>query len=86
MLGEVATAQEACEEARAALGEAIALLAEVRDEYEGARSQLALARLCISCGQFKEARDALERCTPVFERLDAALDLEAARALRREAN
>jgi hypothetical protein len=48
----------------------------VGDEYETARTQLALAYAT------PEATPWLELCEPVFHRLNAALDLAAAQALR----
>jgi hypothetical protein len=63
------------------LRESIAILHEVGQEYGTALSQLALARFLVSQGRLEEARQALDQCVPVFERLEAALDLERASAL-----
>jgi class 3 adenylate cyclase/predicted ATPase len=81
VLGEIALARGHLEQAGQNLSESVAILAEVGDEYEGARSKLALARVYAAQGQRAEATSVLERCIPVFERLEAALDLAAAREM-----
>jgi hypothetical protein len=62
----------------------VAILREVGQDYGEALSQLSLARFLVGQGRPDEARQALERCVPVFERLGAALDLARARELRDE--
>jgi class 3 adenylate cyclase/tetratricopeptide (TPR) repeat protein len=83
-LGQTATAAGQAKEAEQYLAESLAILQEVGDEYESAQSQLSLARLHVSQGAWDKGSSAVERCLPVFERLSAALDLEAARSLRHE--
>lgn len=87
-LGKLAAARGQVEEALQALGDhpggSVAILDEVGDEYEKARSQLCLARVYTSAGQPAAARAALDDCAGVFERLDAALDRQIARSLRDE--
>ncbi|HDQ70880.1 MAG TPA: tetratricopeptide repeat protein [Chloroflexi bacterium] len=87
-LGKLAVARGQIEEALQALGErpggSVAILDEVGDEYEKARSQLCLARVYASAGQPAAAQATLDDCEGVFERLDAALDRQVARALRDE--
>jgi tetratricopeptide (TPR) repeat protein len=80
-LGEVATTYGDMARAERDLRESIAILQEVGQKYGTALSQLALARVLVSQGRLEEARHALDQCVPVFERLEAALDLERARAL-----
>jgi flagellin-specific chaperone FliS len=63
------------------LRESMAILQDVGQEYGTALSQLALARYLVAQGHMGEAQQALDSCIPVFERLEAALDLERARAL-----
>jgi predicted ATPase/class 3 adenylate cyclase len=82
VLGEIAEAQGQADLAAQRLQQSIEIQAEVGDEYERARSQLALTRLYISQEKPDDGAALLDKCTPVFERLGAALDLDAARALR----
>ena len=84
VLGEIALTQHRFDEAVQHLSESIAILAEVGDEYEGARSRLALARVYAARNERTEATAALEQCTSVFERLEASLDLSSARALKEQ--
>jgi tetratricopeptide (TPR) repeat protein len=82
VLGEIATVGEQFEQAQSYLDASLLLLREVGDEYEEARSQLALARLHVAKGEPANGLVALEQCVPIFERLGYALDLSAARALQ----
>ena len=82
VLGEIAAAQGRLDEAVQHLSESISIFGPVGDEYEGARSQLSLAKVYAAQGKPQEAAAALDLCAPVFERLEAALDLAAAQALR----
>lgn len=82
VLGEIAEAQGQADPAAERLLQSIEIQAEVGDEYEKARSQLSLARLYISQTRSDDGAALLDQCTPVFERLGAALDLDAARTLR----
>jgi predicted ATPase len=84
VLGESAIARGQFRQARVYLDRSLSLLREVGDEYEEARGQLALARLHAAEGEPAAGLAALERCISVFERLGAALDLDAARALRQD--
>jgi class 3 adenylate cyclase/tetratricopeptide (TPR) repeat protein len=81
VLGEIATAQQRHTEAEAILSESIAIQAQLGDEYETARSRLSLAETWATQGKRGEAHDLLTQCLPVFERLQAALDLAAARRI-----
>jgi tetratricopeptide (TPR) repeat protein len=82
VLGEIAARQGRFETAIEYLYESIAILEQVGDEYEQARSQLSLAMLHASLGDCQSAGSAVEACLPVFERLGAKLDLDGARTLR----
>jgi tetratricopeptide (TPR) repeat protein len=64
------------------LRESLAILEDVKDEYESARARAALAEARLSQDRREEALAEIDRCIDVFRRLDAALDLEAAQALR----
>lgn len=81
LLGEIALAQRKLDQAGAYLHESLSILKEVGEEYESARSHLALARLCIAEGKTEEGLSMAAQCIPTFDRLGAALDLSAARAL-----
>ncbi|MBN1177656.1 MAG: tetratricopeptide repeat protein [Anaerolineae bacterium] len=82
VLGEVAMAGQDWEKATAALEESVTILGEVQDEYEQARSRLVQAQLFAAQGEREHALTALDACRPVFERLEAQLDLAAARTLQ----
>jgi adenylate cyclase len=84
VLGESAIAQGQFSQARTYLDASISLLRQVGDEYANARSQLALARLHATQGDQTAALTALEGCISIFERLEAALDLNTARELQKE--
>jgi tetratricopeptide (TPR) repeat protein len=84
VLGEIATAQERFEEAEGHLNESLSILEEVGDAYEGARTQLSLARVYASQNKPEDGLAVLNRCIGVFQRLGASLDLAAARALRKD--
>jgi class 3 adenylate cyclase/tetratricopeptide (TPR) repeat protein len=82
VLGEIAGAQRRWDEAETLLAESVAALEEVADEYELARSRFSLARAQSELGKRQAARAALARSAEVFTRLEAAMDLQAALALR----
>jgi tetratricopeptide (TPR) repeat protein len=82
VLGEIARAQGHNQQAEQHLTESLAVLQEVGDEYEMARTQLSLGKLQLDKGDIEQASTLLESCIAVFERLDAVLDLAAARDLQ----
>ncbi|HEX9369349.1 MAG TPA: tetratricopeptide repeat protein [Roseiflexaceae bacterium] len=82
VLGDVAATRGDFREAEQRLNEGLLILEEVGDEYEGARTLLALAKVHLSHRRADQALDALQRCTDVFERLGATLDLLEAHAMR----
>jgi tetratricopeptide (TPR) repeat protein len=84
VLGEIATARGQFDKAEGYLDESLSILKSVGDEYEWARSQLCLARLYTCLEREEESQSALERCSEVFQRLGADLDLETACSLRDE--
>ncbi len=84
VLGEIATAQEQFDQAKEYLQESISILEEVGDAYEGACTRLSLAQVHAYRAESTECLVALDHCIPVFERLGAALDLPAARALQKD--
>ena len=82
VLGEIAGAQDNIGQAERYIGESLAILEEVGDEYEAARSRLALAKVYHSQGKSEQTLTVLDQCIAVFERLQAALDLTKAHQLR----
>ncbi len=84
MQGEIALNQNRPADAEAALCESVTILAEVADEYELAHSRFSLARALKALGRRAEAGQALDQAIAVLERLEAALDMRAARKLRAE--
>jgi tetratricopeptide (TPR) repeat protein len=81
-LGEITTVRGQFEKAEGYLQESLSILQSVGDEYEWARSHLSLARLYACLEKPKESQIALDRCTEVFQRLGANLDLDTACSLR----
>jgi predicted ATPase/class 3 adenylate cyclase len=82
VLGEIAAARSQWVLTEKLLGQSMAVLDEVGEKYEAARSRLSLAKACAALHQPERARAALAECEPVFQHLDAALDLQTVRALR----
>jgi predicted ATPase/class 3 adenylate cyclase len=82
LLGEVNVAQGAFDTAEGQLLQSVAILKEVGDEYERARSQISIAQLYISRGEPQSGLEYLEACIATFERLGAEMDLRTALALR----
>jgi tetratricopeptide (TPR) repeat protein len=82
VLGEIALARRDLAQAEAYLLESLAVLDEVGHEYEAARSRLSLAEVYLAQRRAEAGLAEIERCAPVFQRLDAALDLAATRELR----
>jgi class 3 adenylate cyclase/predicted ATPase len=82
VLGEIDVAQGQLDQAESHLSESVSLLEEVADEYEGARSQLSLAKVYASQEKREAVLSLLEQCVATFERLDAKLDSGDAHALR----
>lgn len=80
--GEIALEVQRAAEALGPLRESVRVLEEVADEYELARSRFSLARAYAAAGRRAEALAQIERAVGVFERLEAAMDLAAARRLR----
>jgi tetratricopeptide (TPR) repeat protein len=84
VLGEVAVARQQPAEARGYFDQSLAILEEVGDEYEAARTRLSLARWYMSQQQHAEAQATLARSLAIFQQLEAALDLAEARDVERE--
>lgn len=82
LLSEIAIAENDLSQAQHQLAESIAMLQEVGDEYELARSYLVQARLLFVLGQVDQGMEALGRAEETFVRLDASIDL--VQAVRRE--
>jgi tetratricopeptide (TPR) repeat protein len=82
VLGDIAIARGDLEHAEILLKESLSILQEVQYEYEASCTELSLARLYRAGSQPQQCLARLEQCMDVFERLDAGLDLAAARSLR----
>jgi hypothetical protein len=76
LLARVAIARGELERAGQLVDESIAILEQVQDQYEWARSLLAQAELAYQRGDLAGCGHALDRCGPVFERLGATLELD----------
>jgi predicted ATPase/class 3 adenylate cyclase len=84
VMGAVTIAQSNYEQAEQYLVESAAILEEVADEYEWARSQLLLAHLYLERDKMALVEPLLEKAEEVFERLEASIDLRAVQRLRQE--
>jgi predicted ATPase/class 3 adenylate cyclase len=82
LLGEVARAQNDIERAERFISASLALLLEVGDEYEAARSRVALAKVYLAQHRYDQALSEVEQAGAVFERLRAMLDLTRVQDLR----
>ncbi|MFW6182426.1 MAG: ATP-binding protein, partial [Chloroflexota bacterium] len=82
--GEIALARRRYEEARRYFLDSRRTLQEAGDEYESARTGLALAALNVQTGASTQARLELDRAEAVFRRLEAGLDLRRVRSLRQQ--
>lgn len=83
LLGNTALQLGRLDQAERYLVDSLAILKEVGDEYQWARSQLAFARLLAQQGSSSQSVAALQASIAVFEQLDAALELESALQLKR---
>lgn len=81
ILGEIALARAQFGDAHRFLTDSYDVLTTAGDEYESAKTQLALAALFARQQRLQEAAAALAECCAVFDRLGASLDLERARQL-----
>ncbi len=81
-LGKVNAVQDAFDAAEEYLLQSVAILEEVGDEYERARSQLSLAQLYVEKGEPEAGREPLAASIATFERLGAEMDLSTARELQ----
>ena len=72
------------EQAQKYFEQSLSILEVGGDEYWWACSQLSLSRLHAKQRENDASLAALEKCIPVFERLDASLDLAAAYELRQQ--
>jgi tetratricopeptide (TPR) repeat protein len=84
VVGKVSIAEGDYERAEGYLIESAAILEEVADEYEWARSQLVLAQLYHQRGQPALAQPLLDKASEVFTRLEASIDLTAVQKLQHE--
>jgi predicted ATPase/class 3 adenylate cyclase len=84
VLGEIACARGRLSEAEGYLRESLAILEEVGDAYEAARSRLSLAQVYFTQRKHAQTYVELDRCIADFQRLEAMMDLATANALRAE--
>ena len=84
VLGDIAVESQQLAQAGAYLEQALSILHNIGGEFAWAQAQYSLARLRMAEGQYAAVAQALDVCIPIFERLDAVIDLVAARALREE--
>ncbi len=84
IMGKVTIAQGDYDQAEKYLIESAAILEEVADEYEWARSQLLLAQLYHTQGKSALIKPLLDKSAEVFKRLEASLDLTAVQKLRQD--
>ncbi|MGC9396129.1 MAG: tetratricopeptide repeat protein [Anaerolineae bacterium] len=81
VLGQVVNAHGHPEDAEMYLKQSLAILDAIGDHYQKAQTQLALAQFYVQQNNSLNAREALEQCVPVFQRLGVMRDLDAAHTL-----
>lgn len=81
VLGQVVNAQGNSGDAETYLKRSLDILDGIGDHYQKAQTQLVLAQFYVQQNDPLNARAALEQCAPVFQRLGAARDFDAAHAL-----
>ncbi|MBN2392347.1 MAG: tetratricopeptide repeat protein [Anaerolineae bacterium] len=81
ILALVVNAQGHPEDAETRLKQSLEILDAIGDHYQKAQTQLALAQFYAQQNDSLNAREVLEQCVPVFQRLGVARDLNAAHAL-----
>jgi len=79
--GELALAQGQVAEAEDRLKDSLSILKEAGEDYECARTQVALARFYADHEALPQVRVLLNDCLPTLERLEASLDLAEAKDL-----
>jgi tetratricopeptide (TPR) repeat protein len=82
VLGWIACAQGQHGAAERYLTESVGILLEIHDDYEWARSLLALAQLRFAQDQLARSADALERCAPALARLGARQEMADVQVLQ----
>jgi predicted ATPase/class 3 adenylate cyclase len=84
VLGQILHRRGETVEAENYLRQSVAMLAELGEEYELARSQHGLARLLVEQGKVEAARPLLTQATETFTRLEAVVDLAAIEELQEQ--
>ena len=79
---EIALSQKQIDRADQFLQSSYTVLNEAGDEYETAKTQLALSQLYLTQNKFEEGQSLLDQCATTFERLQASLDLETVESVR----
>jgi tetratricopeptide (TPR) repeat protein len=82
LLGEIELGQGNLRAAAEFLGESLSTLQGLGEAFQIARTRLALARLALALRREGDARAELDKCEPVFERLDMGEEERATRQLR----
>jgi ATP/maltotriose-dependent transcriptional regulator MalT len=82
IMGEIALARGQVDKAEKYMQDSLALLMQADDEYESARTQLALAEVCLVQRKHSEGLALLDQCRSTFERLQASLDLVTVQTVR----
>lgn len=82
IMGEIALARREMSRAEEYLQSSYKILLEADDDYECARTQLILSQLYLAQSNYQEALRSLDRCSEIFERLQASLDLQTVKSVR----
>lgn len=82
IMGEIALAQGQIDPAENYLQESYTILNQANDEYESARTQLALVQVSLAQHEYAQGLALLDLCTVTFERLQASLDLANVQNIR----
>ncbi len=82
VLGQIAQARGEYTLAEERLQTSYQILNDASDDYERAKTQLVLAHIYSEQNRFDETRAALAICQPIFQRLEAIIDLRDARKVQ----
>ena len=80
--GQIALSRGDLEQAHKVMSESVAILEEIADEYELARSRMALSGILGELGERETGTEQLALATAVFEQLEASADLLKAAVLQ----
>jgi predicted ATPase len=82
IMGEIALTRGELPRAQEYLQSSLQILREADDDYECARTQLALSQLLLAQHKYEDGLKTLDQCSEIFERLQASFDLRRVKSIR----